>query len=131
MLQRKESRHEPDASDEGTVEEQGVMAKYEEDGGAEGREGLVPEGTGWGRCGDQKGRPSSPEKRGKALNPEPHCVRWWSTETPQGNNLGRRDPESPASPGAVTSSQYLLLDNEWLPAHIFKEIWSSFIYFYI
>lgn len=62
MLQRKESRHEPDASDEGTVEEQGVMAKHREDGGAEGREGLVPEGTGWGRCGDQKGRPSSPEK---------------------------------------------------------------------
>jgi len=31
----------------------GVMAKYEEDGVGREGEGLVPECTGWGRCGDQ------------------------------------------------------------------------------
>lgn len=70
-------------------------------------------------------------RRQKALNPEPHFLRWWSTEMPQGNNPGCRGPGSPASPGAVTSSQYLLLGYEWLPSHSFKEIWSLFIYFYI
>lgn len=56
-MQRKESKHEPDASDQETVEEQGVMAEYEEDRVGREGEGLVPEGTGWGRCGDQNGTP--------------------------------------------------------------------------